>query len=292
MEENCDIEKTTQATPQESKGNNTFGRKVFFINSSRQINSNIVDYLRNEEYETYVIDDYKSAKTYLRMNPDSICFFYIDTQLSKNGWFNFIKSFEEDEILKSQYIGVVTEKIDNKTRDKYLSGLNIRSGLITLDESIENILGGILSTLEALNAKGRRKYVRAKITIDKDSYILWTVNNKMFKFPLLDISSVGMAVDIPEQAMSIVKPNLVMNSVTLKIGSKEYPISVVIYVVKQIPDGNLGILLITSADDKAKRYIKQYVANTLQIQLYHSIGAATPDTKDYEAKKTNQDNEG
>lgn len=292
MEENCDIEKTTQATPQESKGNNTFGRKVFFINSSRQINSNIVDYLRNEEYETYVIDDYKSAKIYLRMNPDSICFFYIDTQLSKNGWFNFIKSFDEDEILKSQYIGVVTEKIDNKTRDKYLSGLNIRSGLITLDESIENILGGILSTLEALNAKGRRKYVRAKITIDKDSYILWTVNNKMFKFPLLDISSVGMAVDIPEQAMSIVKPNLVMNSVTLKIGSKEYPISVVIYVVKQIPDGNLGILLITSADDKAKRYIKQYVANTLQIQLYHSIGAATPDTEDYEAKKTNQDNEG
>ena len=77
--------------------NPIYGRKIFFCNPSLFIEHFIVESLRKDDYEVYVLNDYSLAKPLLMLYPDSMCYFDIDSELSFSTWFNFLKSFLTDQ---------------------------------------------------------------------------------------------------------------------------------------------------------------------------------------------------
>ena len=85
----------------ESRENPLFGRKVFFVNPSFLIENYVFDFLRKNEYEVYMLQDYKKAKSILAAYPDSICFIDIDAELSYSEWYNYMKSFASIEEIKA-----------------------------------------------------------------------------------------------------------------------------------------------------------------------------------------------
>jgi len=264
------------------KNDSDFGRKLFFINPSKNIQTAIVTPLKNEEYEAYIIDDYKDAINILCLNPNSICYIQIDSQLSKLGWYNFIHQLQQTHTLTNLYIGIITEEIDQQTKEQYLENLNITAGLIILDESLDIILSELKDLLESIKAKGRRQYVRAKIKDDKDSYLLWTFNNKMLKFNIRDISSVGIAIDIPSNQYKLFVTNTVIRGLTIKLGLKQFEVSSLIYAVKQADNNYVGILLIKTEQNETKNYIRSYVSQILQNRMYSLIRDLPQDQTDYE----------
>ena len=62
--------------------NPIYGRKIFFCNPSLFIEHFIVESLRKDDYEVYVLNDYSLAKPLLMLYPDSMCYFDIDSELS------------------------------------------------------------------------------------------------------------------------------------------------------------------------------------------------------------------
>lgn len=261
-----------------------FGHKLFFIAPPHNLCIGLIPQLHNKEYETYIIQDYKDAKNILRNNPDSICYFCVDSQLSKNGWVNFLSSFADDENLKKEYIGVITHKIDAKLRDKFMTSIDIRAGLITLDESDDKILEEIVDILEANNAKGRRQYVRAKINKDSTTYLMWYTQDKFLKFNMQDISSVGMAIDIPSSYASYFKTGILMKGLSIKFDTRQFDITALVYALKPKADGFIGVLLIKDISHEARSFIREYVAESLQNELFAKIDTSIPDKTDYENK--------
>jgi len=62
----------------EYRENPMFGRKVFFLNPPLSIENFVVDGLKDEEYEVYIIREYSLAKPVLKHFENAICFIYID----------------------------------------------------------------------------------------------------------------------------------------------------------------------------------------------------------------------
>ncbi len=260
-----------------------FGRKIFFLNPAYSVKKDIVAKLQDNEFEVYIIDNYRDAKNLLRKNRNSILFINIDAQLSVGSWFNFIRSFEKEEILSTIYIAVITERLKQADSEVFEKHGNIEGGVIDFEQGIDAIAKKIDKILESTNAKGRRQYVRANLSYDKDASLFWNHGSKMHQLKLLDISSVGMAVKVPKVLENqIIAKNFLLQDVTMRLGTKQLLIQAVIFAVKQTAEGTIWILLLhPSTVHSTKLEIRHYVSKTIQERLMTTINNDHKDDIDY-----------
>ena len=159
-----------------------YGRKVFFINPSMNFESSVIDRLRLMEYEVYSIDDYRKAKPLLRKNSDSICFCIIESQLSLKGWHNFIKSFETENIFKPLDMGVIMPTLPEEKKANFIAGLQLDAGVLMQNQDQETLFHEIVKSMDAMNAKGMRKYVRANCLNEPQADLLWLVQAQDYRY--------------------------------------------------------------------------------------------------------------
>lgn len=260
-----------------------FGRKIFFLNPAYSVRNEVITELQNEEYEVYIIESYRDAKNLLRLNENAILFINVDAQLAMNSWYNFIRSFEKEDVLSSIYIGIISERIRPADRELFLTTAQIPAGIIMLDTDMKFITESILGVLKEANAKGRRQYVRANLSHDKEASLFWNHGTKMYQLKLLDISSVGMSVKVPPALAQIVGKNFILRDVTLRLGSKQIVIEAVVFAVKEIPDGIMWVLLLLpNTSTKTRDIIRQYVSETFQKIMMTVINNARPDDTAYD----------
>lgn len=260
-----------------------FGRKIFFLNPAYSVRNEVITELQNEEYEVYIIESYRDAKNLLRLNENAILFINVDAQLAMNSWYNFIRTFEKEDVLSSIYIGIISERIRPADRELFLTTAQIPAGITMLDTDMKFITESILGVLKEANAKGRRQYVRANLSHDKEASLFWNHGTKMYKLKLLDISSVGMSVKVPPALSRIVGKNFILRDVTLRLGSKQIVIEAVVFAVKEIPDGIIWVLLLLpNTSTKTRSIIRQYVSETTQKIMMTVINNARPDDTAYD----------
>lgn len=260
-----------------------FGRKIFFLNPAYLVRNEVITELQNEEYEVYIIESYRDAKNLLRLNENAILFINVDAQLAMNSWYNFIRTFEKEDVLSSIYIGIISERIRPADRELFLTTAQIPAGITMLDTDMKFITESILGILKEANAKGRRQYVRANLSHDKEASLFWNHGTKMHQLKLLDISSVGMSVKVPPALAQIVGKNFILRDVTLRLGSKQIVIEAVVFAVKEIPDGIIWVLLLLpNTSTKTRDIIRQYISETFQKIMMTVINNARPDDTAYD----------
>lgn len=273
--------------------NPAFGRKVFFLNPTYAIQKVVIGQLKEEEYEVYVLQDYRYVKNILRHYPDSICFINVDEQLSVEGWIRFINSFNKDEILKTIYLGVTTERLPKAERDQFLYKVKIPAGMISLNKQILEVAATIKSILELCGAKGRRQYIRAQCSKDNTSYVSWTKDRSTFQFKLQDISSVGAAIVIPEKYFDLFKQNDLLRDLVIVLGSKSVKSNAVVFAIKDNSEKKTktGVLFYTQGiSHTSKDLIREYVFRTLDSSVFASAAGEPFDAFDYE-KETEEEKE-
>ncbi len=259
-----------------------FGRKIFFLNPSYSINTNIIPRLQKLEYEVYKIPLYRQAKGILSINPDSICLICFDNQLTQKEWFNFIKSFEGDEKLKSIKLGIINDHIKSSTLEMYKQCTKLEAGIIKSDNNNETFVSTLVETLESLNAKGRRKYVRINCMADKETEVFWFSRNTMIKAKIIDISSVGAAILVPGKFAQFIQPGLQLNDLTIMIGPKQMSVMATVLTVKPQGDSVVGVLLLDkNTPDSIRDFIRNYVSDNLQRAMTSLTAKQPSDTTDY-----------
>ncbi len=260
-----------------------YGRKIFFINPSNSVQREIIQNLHKKEFEVYIIENYRDAKNVLRLNPDSILFINIDAQLTVAGWFNFIRSFDKEDALKSIIVYVISEKIkphDIEIFSKFSEAedtvLDFSKGTLPLSEAIDKIL-------EKKNAKGKRQYIRINLLHDKDASLFWNHGSKMHQLKLIDLSSVGMAVRIPESLKKIsVAKNYLIDTMTLRLGSRQVVVGAIIFAIKETPHGTEWVLLLPAHTPTAvKEEIRYYIFKTIEGKMQSIIDESKKDDNDY-----------
>lgn len=260
-----------------------FGRKIFFLNPAYSVKKDVITRLQTQEYEVYTIESYREAKPLLRKNPDSVLFINTDAQLAIPAWFNFIRTFDREDVLSTIKIAVISERIKQSDINIFNKFAHLACEIIEFNEGIEGVTQQVEKVLLDLNAKGKRQYVRANLSYDKDASLFWNHGSKMHQLKLLDISSVGMAVRCPQILENqIIAKNFLLSDVTMRLGTKQVVIEAVIYGIKQTQEGTMWILLLLpSTAPSIKDEIRAYVSKTIEEKMFTSINGERKDDEDY-----------
>lgn len=265
------------------------GRKVFFVNPPLYVENYLQPELKQHEYEAYIIKDYKYTKNALRRFPDALCFIFIDDELSYDGWFNFILSFQQDEKLKTIFVGLMSAMIPAPVREKFMMNLSLPGGFIMLNEIkgtalIDNVIG----ILELNGAKGRRKYLRLDCdeTVSINGY--FANQSQLLQVSIANISSVGFTCYYPKSYGAVLTKNMLVPSFSITLGRRSIVTPSVVFDVKSVDEKNYFAVLLflkqVGPDDR--KVIKNFIFEQLVTRFENMIYANPPDIEYYLGKNS------
>jgi len=169
-----------------------YGKRVFFLYPPPVL-SDIVDELARREFEVYLVNDHKHLQKALRQFPESIVFINLDSGLPEPQWAEYVKELKLDPETSSVGVGVICMNDDIILRRKYLMELQVPCGFVILKLGAARTADIITKTLEANEARGRRRFVRA-ICAPGIAKCIVDFSGKVLQGELSDISSAGIAV--------------------------------------------------------------------------------------------------
>jgi len=138
------------------------GKKIFLLRPHSVIHQEMLDVLIMAGYETYTIINEEKARKLLKKFPGSIMFINIDEGLSEPEWEVYIRQILIDEDTKTCRLGIMSYNQDKSLMQKYLMEISVPCGYIQLKLGLNESTKIILAALEANEARGRRKFIRAE----------------------------------------------------------------------------------------------------------------------------------
>ena len=266
----------------EYRENPMFGRRVFFLNPPLSVENSIIPSLKDEEYEVYIIREYSLAKPVLKANENAICFIFIDDELSLDAWFNFIKSFENDESLKSIFLGVISIKTKPKDQERFLMELKLPGGFVMLDKKMENVTQTLEGILKINGAKGVRKCIRLDLKDTKDVNGYFTNGSALYSLKLVDISALGFATVVPAKMAPLFQKGKVITNLSITMKRFSFVCSIVVLNASVKGDSCVVVMMFPSDTSmQIKRKIHDFVFETLELRYRIFLEGLNRDMTDY-----------
>jgi hypothetical protein len=266
--------------------NPPFGRKVFFVNPSFKVQTKMLNVLRENEYEVYIIQKWRDVKNFLSKNPDSICFISVDSQMPLLSWMAMVDSFSKDKVLSTVICGFLTENAV-KDSSKVMDVVHLNAGYNTTAGDEMKVLRILQNVLDVYGAKGRRQHVRCSC-FKENAYVYFTLtdaggNPAMFQMRIVDISSATVAVEVPEVLRGKLKVGIVFQSVIITLNGRQLNTGLKVFLMKRTEkDTEIAIFAYPSSlSSEAKTYIRNFIFTTLQKEMDRSINGMSEDKTDY-----------
>jgi hypothetical protein len=191
------------------------GKKIFLLYPHSVIRDEMLDLLIMAGYETYTVMDAKKAKKLLKKFPDSIMFINVDEGMKEPEWEAYVKDILEDPATNNSKLGIMSYNQDKELMQKYLIDLSIPCGYIQLKLGLAESAKIIIGALEANEARGKRKHIRADCHDDINATMNYKWESGICHGKILDISSAGIAAKLDKY--DNLSPNLLIKQVQLKL---------------------------------------------------------------------------
>jgi hypothetical protein len=192
------------------------GKKIFLLYPQSVIHQEMLDILIMAGYETYTLTDEKKARKLLAKFSGSIMFINIDEGLKEQEWEVYIRGIMDDDATKGSSLGIMSYNQDRDLMQKYLMEMAIPCGYIQLKLGLQESTKIILAALDANEARGRRKYIRADCEDDPNATLNYKAGGGLpLHGKILDISSAGVAAKFDK--FPDLPPNTALDSVQLKL---------------------------------------------------------------------------
>jgi hypothetical protein len=191
------------------------GKKIFLLYPHSVIQDEMLDILIMAGFEAYVLHDHKRALSLLRRFPGSIMFINIDQGLEEDEWEEYIRGIQKDGAIKDCRLGILSYNTNQELMQKYLMDIAVPCGYVQLKLGVKESTAIMLAALEANEARGRRKFIRADCSGDSSALINIKGLKGMYYGRILDISAVGIAVRF--DAIEYYPANELIKGVQLKL---------------------------------------------------------------------------
>ena len=266
----------------ESRENPLFGRKIFFVCPSFGMEKYLIEYLKKNEYEIYIIKEIRKLKHVLSEFPDAMCFINIDSEYTYSQWFNFMRSVTESDMLKSIYLGILTEQNDWEAKDKFLMNVKLPGGF-TVFKKDERAFSTFAQILDLNGAKGRRKYLRLVTSGARDVSGYMAHEGKLYSFDFKDISSAGFAITYKKDMCNLFQKNTLVRNLCISVGNKSMVCSCIVFNTQINQDGSaMSVLMLTNENPESTRtYIQNYIHSKNELKMREVINKAENDTDSY-----------
>ena len=248
------------------------GRKVFILNPHSVVRDELVDAILSAEYELYLLDDPQAAMRVFRKFPNSIVFINIDSGLKDAEWEIYVRKLLAADVFESLSVGILSYNTDPAMAEKYLMAIGVTCGFVKLSQGVQESTRILLQTLEANEARGRRRYVRSKPGGDRRALVNFRHEGREFTGSILDISSVGMAVRFDGRGE--VKPKSLVTDMQLKLKASLVRVDGVVLGRREDDKSVYVVLFKHDRDGKARRLIRHYIHRSLQEYIDRMMGHA------------------
>ena len=243
---------------------NIIGKKVFFLHPPSVIQEEMIHLLMATEYEVALLNDAKHALRVLAQYPDSILFVNIDEGMEEPEWDAYVRRIMADTEKKDVRIGVVSYNASKELAEKYLLDIGAQCGFVTLKIGLKESFKIIVTALEANEARGRRKYVRAVCRPQDKATFNVKYQGDLLTGSIVDISSVGMACAF-DKAVTI-DIGATMSDIQLKLRAALCKASGKL-VGFHSESGNRHVLLFQDVASRDKQKIHQFVYKKHQEEI-------------------------
>jgi hypothetical protein len=249
-------------------GNNTeiLGKKIFFMHPSALTQNEIVSELAQQEYEVYVIRDNNKMADILRRYPLSVVFACVDEALQPKDWEVFIKGIMDNGEIGGTVVGVIANTDNDNAKRFYLNTLKVSGGYISLKPDTGKALKRILEILKSVEAKGRRKYIRADTKDDPMASINISLNGKYINGTIWDISVVGLSCVFNEDPE--LEKNSLFPDIQIKLQSSILKAEGIVFGFRMSDGEKVYVIVFTQKIDPVVRTkIRTYIQKNLQLKM-------------------------
>jgi hypothetical protein len=250
------------------------GKKIFFLHPPPVL-TEVVDQLARQEFEVYLTRSHEKLRRSVASFPDAIVFVNLDDGLDEAGWLRYVKGLRAEA--PAVGIGVITLNDDARLREHYLMNLQIQCGFVILKIGASKTAEILAKTLEANEARGRRKFVRA-LCAPGTGQCAMDHEGATLSAELTDLSSAGMAIRF--EGGESVKVGSVLRDIALIIKGKRLLASGVIVAKRSGETVSESVHVVmfdpNSLDEARREKLKTLVFRINQAAMDHILESSSP----------------
>jgi hypothetical protein len=241
------------------------GKKVFILYPPSVVQEEMIHLLIASEYEVALLKDKQHALRVISKFPDSILFVNIDERPEENRWERFVRNLMGAEMTKDVRIGIISYNDDSEMKEKYLMDIGVPCGFVTLKLGLKESFKIIAKMLEANEAKGRRKYVRAECRPQDKATFNVKYDGEYFAGSIVDISAVGIACTFDKSIQ--LKPGTDLNDMQLKLRAVLCRVGGKLIGINRETEDRHVFLFSSEIDPKERHKIHTFVYDRLQESI-------------------------
>lgn len=189
------------------------GKKILFLYPPPVL-SDVVEELARREFEVYLVSNHEKTRRYLATEPESIVFVNIDEGLEEPEWEAWVRGLRAEPATQRVGVGILSLNDDPGLKAKYLMEVQVPCGYVTLKIGASKSADILAKTLEANEARGKRRFVRAR-TLPGTTLCAANFEGQTLRGEIRDFSIAGMAVQF--EGPAAFKAGTVLRSLALTI---------------------------------------------------------------------------
>ena len=252
---------------------NTLGRKIFFLYPSAVIQNQIVSMLTQEEFEVYCCKNETRLRQGFKKFPDSIVFANLNEGLKENVWEEWIKGVISDPEASGIDVGIVAANENLELRRKYTDQLKVRCGFTVLKSDLSAVVKQLIGLLDSVNAKGRRKYIRAVTENEANTTVNLPVNGTFVNGIIKDVSTVGFSCSFAEDP-ELTKNSLV-SDIQIRLATQLIKAEGIIFGSRMDGDQKIYVILFSQKiSPDVRTRIRKFIQFFLQARMDNDLNKA------------------
>ncbi|MCL2069429.1 MAG: pilus assembly protein PilZ [Treponema sp.] len=249
---------------------NNLGKKIFFLYPSALVQNQVVPELAQEEFEVYIVKDEAKFRKVLRKYPDSIVFVNINDGMKESQWEEWIRGVMGNSETSGVEIGILASGADETLKRKYTEQLKVRCGYTVVKSDVTLVIKQIVTILNHVEAKGRRKYIRLLLEGSSNTTVNIPVNEKYANGVIRDISVVGFSCTFAEDPEF--SKNEVFHDIQIRLQSQLIKAEGVAFGSRMDSTEKVYVILFSQRIDPSVRTkIRKYIQSTLQTRMDHEL---------------------
>jgi hypothetical protein len=240
------------------------GKKIFFLYPSGSITSQVITELVQQEYEVYVSRSHNRLAPVLRKYPDSIVFINLDEGMASVEWGNWIHGLMTS--LPKIDVGVMSTNTEDEFKDKFINEIKVSCGFLMLKFDMSKSIPIITEILKKVDAKGRRKYIRASMEGETTCTINLPRGSDYTNGVLKDISVVGFSCVFDENLD--LKKNMLITNIQIRLQTMLLKVEAIVFGSRMVNNQKTYVLLFTQRiDPDIRTKIRKYIQQNLQSKM-------------------------
>jgi hypothetical protein len=254
----------------ENSQSGLLGKKIFFLHPSAVVQNEVVPELIQQEYEVYIVKDHGALKKILKKYADSIVFADIDERMNGKDWETWIRGILTGPETAGIKIGIVSVNDDDELKRKYINTFKIQCGYTVLRADLANSIKQLAEILKAVDAKGRRKYIRASTENETMTTINLPINGTFVNGVIKDISIIGLSCTFSEDPE--LEKNSLFKDVQIKLQGMLLKAEGIIFGSRMDGNAKIYVVLFTQRiDPDVRTRIRRYIQQNLQVKMDNEL---------------------